>query len=192
MYRTPNVTNDAKLLQLGFVLTQLRYKKAVPRLLQCSFLFRSYVLNKFGSYLLWTSRLQCIPLLAPCIMCEKMVQCVCLTSNAATVFSPEFTGRRAQIIFHDHTPHLECSDYQYQTLVACVPLSTKHFKFTKLYIQSPDSFEVQVVQVAVKNMLVFGQTRAHYRGTKGHSALWKRPSENLVRREWRAMVLHLP
>jgi len=27
-----------------------------------------------------------------------------------TVFSPEFTGRRAQIISHDHTHHLECSD----------------------------------------------------------------------------------
>ena len=26
------------------------------------------------------------------------------------VFSPEFTGRRAQIISHDHTHHLECSD----------------------------------------------------------------------------------
>ena len=57
------------------------------------------------------------------------------------VFSPEFTGQRAQIISHDHTPHLECSDCQYQTFGACVELSTKHFSmFIKLYIQSPDSF----------------------------------------------------
>ena len=26
------------------------------------------------------------------------------------VLSPEFTGRRAQIISHDHAHHLECSD----------------------------------------------------------------------------------
>ena len=87
-----------------------------------------------------------------------------------TVFSPEFTGQRAQILSHDHAHHLECSDCQYQTFVACVPLSPKHFKlssmFTKLYIQSP----VHVLQVGVKNMLVepkgtllvLGQTqRAH-------------------------------
>ena len=43
------------------------------------------------------------------------------------VFSPEFTGRRAQIISHDHAHHLERSDCHYQTLVACVLLSTKHF-----------------------------------------------------------------
>ena len=35
------------------------------------------------------------------------------------VFSPEFTGQRAQTLSYDHTPHLECSDCQYQTLVAC-------------------------------------------------------------------------
>ena len=29
-----------------------------------------------------------------------------------------------------HAPHLECSDCQYQTLVACVPLSTKYFSLT--------------------------------------------------------------
>ena len=46
---------------------------------------------------------------------------------AASVFSPEFTGQKAQIVSHDHAPHLECSDCQYQTLVACVPLSTKCF-----------------------------------------------------------------
>ena len=37
-----------------------------------------------------------------------------------TVFSPEFTGQRVQILSHDHTPHLECSDCQYQTFAACV------------------------------------------------------------------------
>ena len=31
-------------------------------------------------------------------------------NDGQTVFSPEFAGRRAQIILHDHAPHLECSD----------------------------------------------------------------------------------
>jgi len=44
----------------------------------------------------------------------------------STVFSPEFTGQRVQILSHDHAHHLECSDCQYQTLFAGVPLSTKH------------------------------------------------------------------
>ena len=43
----------------------------------------------------------------------------------------------------DHAPHLECGDSQYQTLVACVPLSTKDSKlssmFTEFCSQSPDS-----------------------------------------------------
>ena len=43
----------------------------------------------------------------------------------------------------DPAPHLECSDSQYQTLVACVPLSTKDSKsssmFTEFCSQSPDS-----------------------------------------------------
>ena len=54
----------------------------------------------------------------------------------------------------DPAPHLECSDSQYQTLVACVPLLTKDSKlssmFTEFCSQSPDSSEVQVVQVAAK------------------------------------------
>ena len=54
----------------------------------------------------------------------------------------------------DHAPHLECSGSQYQTLVACVPLSTKDSKlssvFTEFCSQSPDSSKVQVVQVAAK------------------------------------------
>ena len=75
-----------------------------------------------------------------------------------TVFSPEFTGQRGQIIFYDHTPRLECSDCQYQTFVGCVPLSTKPI----VGIQSPDSFYVQVVQVGAKNMLVLRWSqRAH-------------------------------
>ena len=49
-------------------------------------------------------------------------------SPSIPVFSPEFTGQRAQIISHHHTHHLECSDCQYQAFVTCVPLSTKHFK----------------------------------------------------------------
>ena len=55
-------------------------------------------------------------------------------SACRVVFSPEFTGRRAQIISHDHTHHLECSDCHYQTFVVCVPLPTKHFvQFSVLY-----------------------------------------------------------
>ena len=46
------------------------------------------------------------------------------------VFSPGFTGQRAQIISHDHAPHLDCSD-------------------------------CQVVQVAVKNMLVLRWSQRH-------------------------------
>jgi len=80
------------------------------------------------------------------------------------VFSPEFTGQRAQIIFHDHTPHLEYSDCHYQMFVACVPLSTKHFKCSLSSI--PDSF---LVQVAVKDMLVLRWTqRGHCGRPKGH------------------------
>ena len=80
------------------------------------------------------------------------------------MFSPEFTGQRAQIIFHDHTPHLEYSDCHYQMFVACVPLSTKHFKCSLSSI--PDSF---LVQVAVKDMLVLRWTqRGHCGRPKGH------------------------
>ena len=74
-----------------------------------------------------------------------------LASNARTVMSgpgaislvcselrqcSQFTGQRGQMISHDHAPLLECSDCQYQTFVACVPLSTK----LNVGIQSPDSF----------------------------------------------------
>ena len=59
------------------------------------------------------------------------------------MFSPEFLGQRAQVISVTTPPHLECSDSQYQTLVACVPLSTKDSKlssmFTEFCSQSPDS-----------------------------------------------------
>ena len=61
---------------------------------------------------------------------------------------------------------------------------------TKFYIQSQDNFYVQVVQVAVKNMLVLrwsqrahcffcGRPKEHIRAPKGHSAFWKRHSENV-------------
>ena len=48
-------------------------------------------------------------------MCVSMGACACVhcvnvCTGYVSVFSPEFTGRRAQIIFHDHTPHLEHSD----------------------------------------------------------------------------------
>ena len=81
-----------------------------------------------------------------------------------TVFSPEFTGQRAKIISHDHTPHLECIVIvTTKRLLHVVQLSTKHLSmFTKFYIQSPDSFLIQAVQVAVKNMLVL---RWNQRGT---------------------------
>ena len=61
----------------------------------------------------------------------------------ATVFSPEFTGQRAQTISHDHTPHLECSDCHYQTFVACVPPSTKHFSWVQCSLRI--IFGVQIV-----------------------------------------------
>ena len=65
------------------------------------------------------------------------------TAGIAAVFSPEFTGRRAQILSHDHTYHLEHSDCQYQTIAACVPLSTKHFSSVQC---SPSSiFRAQTV-----------------------------------------------
>ena len=52
------------------------------------------------------------------------------------VFSPEFTGRRAQILSHDHTHHLERSDCQYQIFAACVLLSTKHFSSVQSSLSS--------------------------------------------------------
>ena len=79
------------------------------------------------------------------------------------MFSPEFTGQRAQILSHDHAHHLERSDFQYQTLVSCVPLSTKHFSSVQCSLSSIFRAQVQVVQVAVKNMLVLRwNQRAHY------------------------------
>ena len=46
---------------------------------------------------------------------------------------------------YDHVPHLECSDCQYQTFVACIPLSTKYFlvkhsMFTEFCSLNLDSF----------------------------------------------------
>ena len=62
-----------------------------------------------------------------------------------------------------HAPHLECSDCQYQTLVSFVPLSTKHFGSVQCSLSSIFRAEVQVVQVAVKNMLFLRwNQRAHY------------------------------
>ena len=78
------------------------------------------------------------------------------------MFSPEFTGQRAQIISHDHTHHLEC-----------VIVSTKHLlqvyflaQLAKLYIQSPDSFFLSSSSSSgcFKNMLVL---RWNQRGTLG-------------------------
>ena len=34
----------------------------------------------------------------------------------------DLQAKRVQIMSHDHAPHLECSNCQYQTLVSCVPL----------------------------------------------------------------------
>ena len=89
------------------------------------------------------------------------------------VFSPEFTGQRAQIS-HDHSHHLECSDCQYQTFVACVPSSTKHSSSVQCSLSSVFRAQVQVGQVGVKKkyvgfevepkgtLLILGQTqRAH-------------------------------
>ena len=105
------------------------------------------------------------------------------------MFSPEFTGQRAQTISHDHAHHFECSDCHYQTLVACVPLSTKHQSLvTKFSIQSPDSFLSPSSSSGCYKVLRWSQRahcffydrhRRHIRAPKGHSAFWKRPSENL-------------
>ena len=70
----------------------------------------------------------------------------------------------------------------YQTFVACTTVNKAFYSmFTEFYIQSPDSY---LVQVAVKNMLVLRwNQRAHYwflGRPKGHSALWKRPSKTLL------------
>ena len=55
-----------------------------------------------------------------------------------SVFSPELTGQRVQIISHDHVSHLVYSDCQYQTLVACVALSTtSRFTCTNAILQDP-------------------------------------------------------
>ena len=88
------------------------------------------------------------------------------------VFSPEFTGQRTQIISRDHTPHLECSDCQYQTFVACVPLSTKYL--VQFNIQSPICW---FWGGAKGHIIGFGAgPKGHIRAPKG---LWKRPSKNL-------------
>ena len=65
-----------------------------------------------------------------CVRGEEGGECVGGEEGGESVFSPEFTDQRAQIISHDHAPHLECSGCQYQTFVACVLLSTKHFQFS--------------------------------------------------------------
>ena len=76
-----------------------------------------------------------------------------------------------------------------------VIVSTKHLlhvyhcQQTIFRAQAVFKFKYIVVQVGVKNMLVLrwnqrahywflGRPKGHIRGTKGHSALWKRPSEN--------------
>ena len=51
------------------------------------------------------------------------------------MFLPEFLGRMAQVISVTTPPHLECSDSQYQTLVACVPLSTKDSKLSSMFTE---------------------------------------------------------
>ena len=119
------------------------------------------------------------------------------------VFSPEFTGQRAQIISHDHTPHLECSDCQHQTLVACVPLSTKHFSSVQCSLSSifrawtvlkfkqfkwllkicwfwggAKEHIVSFVADPKGTLFLCGRPKGHIRAPKGHSVLWKRPSEN--------------
>ena len=117
------------------------------------------------------------------------------------VFSTEFTGQRSQILSHDHAHHLECSDCQYQTLVECVLLSTKHLSSVQSSMFRV--FKVQVVQVGVKNMFVLRwsqkvhywfwvRPKGHIRGPKWHSALWKRPERTLVQACYATQaVLHI-
>ena len=70
------------------------------------------------------------------------------TTPCPTDCGLKHASQRAQIISHDHPPHFECSECQYQR----VPLSTKFqlsSMFTEFYIQSTDSF------IIVVNCLLF-------------------------------------
>ena len=93
-----------------------------------------------------------------------------LLARSHTMFSPEFTGHRAQILSHDYDHHLECNDCQYQALVACVPLSTKHFSLVLCLLssifraQTVFFFKVQVVQVAVR---FWSRSQGHISSPKG-------------------------
>ena len=91
------------------------------------------------------------------------------TNKKGPVFSSEFTDQRAQLIPHDHAPHLECSDCKYQTLVACVPLSAKYFSIHwVLYSDSSSSSSSghwKYVGLGVEpkgTMLLLGQTQRAY------------------------------
>ena len=114
-------------------------------------------------------------------VCDDYWNTVDAQVNQESVFSLEFTGRRPQILSHDHTHHLECSDCQYQTLVVGVPLSTKHFSSLQCSLSSIFRAQLMYFKLVLKIYWFWGGTKGHLGDPKGHSALWKRPSENTAK-----------
>ena len=52
------------------------------------------------------------------LCCPVTIQCLTgfLDLIGEPVFSPEFTDQRAQIVSHDHAPHLECNNFSNKQL----------------------------------------------------------------------------
>ena len=73
-----------------------------------------------------------------CIRTSFLIKMDVIISVLTRIFRPKGANNICDLALH-----LECSDSQYQTLVACVPLSTKDSKlsstFTEFCSQSPDS-----------------------------------------------------
>ena len=72
-------------------------------------------------------------------MTQEQIQQVCVWGGGGGGGGSVFTRihkPEGTILSHDHTPHLECSDCQYQTFAACVLLSTKHFSSVQCSLSS--------------------------------------------------------
>ena len=116
-----------------------------------------------------------------------------------SIFSPEFTGQRAQLVSRDHAPHLDIvvvSTMQLLHVYLCQQSILVKFNVDWVpYLESRQFSKFKyrgVLQVAVKNILVLGQSqRAHCwfrggakehivdfganpKGTLESIALWKR------------------
>ena len=132
-----------------------------------------------------------------------------LTTDIPVAFWPRISINFKVGVGQCSHQNLQAKGYKYYLMTTPIILnvvivSTKHFLQVYHCQQSISSvqcslssilraqtvfFYVQVVEVAVKNMLVlrwnqrahywfWGRPKGHIRGPKGHSALWKRPSEN--------------